>query len=151
MTETVVNTIANLGDEFKHNPVPLWSGVKLDNAFLHAFNLLRNVDEVKKNETIRHAFRFFREERHYSLNITTLLYYFLYYLNSYRDSKDSQWDFHSRLTLDVEQLVTNTRSFLDSTYKLALLFSEQSPSISLFRHVRRIPEGLSFTIRSFLK
>jgi hypothetical protein len=127
MDEKVLSTIGNLVAEFTPNPIhPFDSQVKLDDPFIHAFDLLRQVDEDKSGTTIKRAFQLYAEERHYSHNISTLLYYFLYYSRHYRDDERIQWDFHSRLTLDVEQLVTNTRSFLDSTYKLALLFSDES-------------------------
>jgi len=71
----------------------------------------------------------YSEERHYSHNISTLLYYFLYYLSNYRNDERVKWDFYSRLTLDIEQLLTNTRSFLDSSYRLALLFSDERSRI----------------------
>ena len=131
----MLGTIANLVAEFTPNPIhPIDSRVKLDDPFIHAFDLLRNVDEIKRDVTIHQAFRLYVEERHYSHNISTLLYYFLYYLRHYRDDEWVQWDFHSRLTLDVKQLVTNTRSFLDSTYKLALLFADEA---SLVRNKKR--------------
>src|SRR5437016_1633533 len=117
MDETVLGTITSLAGEFTPNPLPLESAVKLDDPFMHAFDLLRNVEQAKRDSTINLAFRLYSEERHYSLNIATLLYYFLYYLNNYREDKHVQWDLYSRLTLDVEQLVTNVRSFLDSAYK----------------------------------
>jgi hypothetical protein len=128
MEETVFGTITNLLGEFAPNALPLNSSVKLDDPFIHAFDLLRNVDHAKSNVT-KQAFRLYTEERHYSLNVATLLCYCLYYLSTYRDDKHVQWDFRSRLTLDVEQLVTNARSFLDSTYKVALLFSDESSVI----------------------
>lgn len=135
MDETVLGTIANLVAEFTPNPIhPIDSQVKLDDHFIHAFDLLRLADEGKSDVTIQRAFRLYVEERHYSHNISTLLYYFLYYLKHYRDDEWVQWDFSSRLTLDVEQLVTNTRSFLDTTYKLALLFSDEE---SLVRGKKR--------------
>src|SRR5262245_37999974 len=124
MDGTVLGTIASLVTEFTPNPIPIESAVKLDDPFIHAFTLLRNVEQQENDVNINHVFRLYSEERHYSLNIATLLYYFLYYLENYREDKYVQWDFYSRLTLDVEQLVTNARSFLDSTYKLALLFSD---------------------------
>lgn len=130
MNETVLGTISNLVDEFTRNPIPIDSRVKLDDPFLHAFDLLRNVAEDKRDWTSKKAFRLYSEERHYSHNISTLLCYFLYYLNNYREDKHVQWDFYSRLTLDVEQLLANTRSFLDSTYKLALLFSDEAPLVT---------------------
>jgi hypothetical protein len=135
MDETVLDTIANLVAEFTPNPIhPIDSRVKLDDPFIHAFDLLGQVDADKSDATIKQAFRLYAEERHYSHNISTLLYYFLYYLKHYRDDEWVQWDFYSRLTLDVEQLVTNTRSFLDSTYKLALLSSDEE---SLVRGKKR--------------
>lgn len=129
MDETVLGTIASLVTEFTPNPVPIESAVKLDDPFIHAFTLLRKVAQPENDITINQVFRLYSEERHYSLNIATLLYYFLYYLDNYREDKYVQWDFYSRLTLDVEQLVTNARSFLDSTYKLALLFSDEAAQI----------------------
>jgi hypothetical protein len=139
MDETVLGKIANLVAEFTPNPIhPIDSKVKLDDPFLHAFDLLRLTDEGKSDVTIKRAFRLYTEERHYSHNISTLLYYFLYYLRHYRDDERVQWDFYSRLTLDVEQLVTNTRSFLDTTYKLALLFSDEE---SLVPGTRRTSFG----------
>lgn len=135
MDETVLDTIANLLAEFTPNPIPpIDSQVKLDDPFIHAFHLLGQVDVNKSDTTIKQAFRLYAEERHYSHNISTLLYYFLYYLKHYRDDECVQWDFSSRLTLDVEQLVTNTRSFLDTTHKLALLFSDEE---SLVRGKKR--------------
>lgn len=139
MDETVLDTIANLVAEFTPNPIhPIDSQVKLDDPFIHAFDLLRQLDNEKSDVTLNRAFRLYSEERHYSLNISTLLYYFLYYLREYRDDQRVQWDFYSRLTLDVEQLVTNTRSFLDTTYKLALLFSDEE---SLVRGKKRVSFG----------
>jgi hypothetical protein len=132
MNDTVLSTIANLLGEFTPNPIPippLDSKVKLDDPFIHAFNLLQQTEEDKADPPMKQAFRLYSEERHYSHNISTLLYYFLYYFRHYRDDEWVQWDFHSRLTLDVEQLVTNTRSFLDSTFKLALLFSDNAPLV----------------------
>src|SRR6266852_5567566 len=135
MDQTVLGTIVNLVAEFTPNPVhPIDSRVKLDDPFIHAFDLLRQADEGKADATLKLAFRLYSEERHYSHNISTLLYYFLYYLREYRDDERVQWDFYSRLTLDLEQIVTNTRSFLDTTYKLALLFSEDE---SLVRNKKR--------------
>jgi hypothetical protein len=127
MEETVLGTITNLLGEFTPNAIPLGSSVKLDDPLIHAFNLLRNVEHAR--DVHKEAFRLYTEERHYSLNVATLLCYCLYYLSNYRDDKHVQWDFCSRLTLDVEQLVTNARSFLDSTYKIALLFSDDSSVI----------------------
>lgn len=130
MKQTVLETIENLIGEFTPNPIPpLGSSVKLDDPFIHAFDVLRNVPQSKSHLTIDRAFRLYREERHYSLNIATLLFYFLYYLNNYRDDQRVQWDFYSRLTLDVEQLLSNVRSFLDSTFKLALLFSSEADEV----------------------
>ena len=129
MGETVLGTITNLAAEFTPNPIPIESHVKLDDPFIHAFDLLRQVEEVKRDVTLGQAFHLYSEERHYSLNIATLLYYFLYYLNNYRNDKSVRWDFYSRLTLDVELLLTNTRSFLDSIYKLALLFSDEASRV----------------------
>lgn len=129
MVETVLGTIANLEKEFALNSIPTGSSVKLDDPFTHAFDLLRNTKQAKTDITIKQALRLYSEERHYSLNIATLLYYFLYYLSNYRDDRHVQWDFYSRLTLDIEQLITNARSFLDSTYKLALLFSDEAAQV----------------------
>lgn len=93
MDVTVLRTIASLISEFTPNPIPIESAVKLDDPFIHAFNLLRNADQPEKDITIKRAFRLYSEERHYSLNIATLLYYFLYYLKNYREDKYVQWDF----------------------------------------------------------
>lgn len=130
MGETVLGVIANLVEAFTPNPIPpLDSKVKLDDSFIGAFELLRQIEEDKRDATIKRAFYLYTEERHYSHNISTLLYYFLYYLSNYRNDERVQWDFYSRLTLDIEQLLTNTRSFLDSTYQMALLFSEERSRI----------------------
>ena len=129
MCETVLGAIANLVEAFTRNPIPLDSQVKLDEPFIGAFDLLGHIEEDKRDVTIKRAFYLYSEERHYSQNISTLLYYFLYYLNNYRNDERVQWDFYSRLTLDIEQLLTNTRSFLDSTFQLALLFSDERSRI----------------------
>jgi hypothetical protein len=130
MCETVLGAIASLVEAFTPNPIPpLDSKVKLDDPFIGAFDLLRQIEEDKRDTTIKREFYLYTEERHYSHNISTLLYYFLYYLSNYRNDERVQWDFYSRLTLDIEQLLTNTRSFLDSTYQLALLFSDERSRI----------------------
>lgn len=130
MCDTVLGTIANFVEAFTPNPIPpLGSKVKLDNPFIAAFDRLRQMGEDKRDATIERAFYLYTEERHYSHNISTLLYYFLYYLSNYRKDEYVQWDFDSRLTLDIEQLLTNTRSFLDSTYQMALLFSDEGSRI----------------------
>ena len=133
MCETVMGGIAAFVEAFTPNPIPLDSQVKLDDPFIGAFDLLRHIDEDKRDVTIKRALYLYSEERHYSLNISTLLYYFLYYLSNYRDDERVQWDFYSRLTLDIGQLLTNTRSFLDSTYQLALLFSDERSLIPVRR------------------
>lgn len=103
--------------------------MKLDDPFIGAFDRLRPLGEEKRDAIIERAFYLYTEERHYSHNISTLLYYFLYYLSNYRVDERVQWDFYSRLTLDIEQLLTNARSFLDSTYQMALLFSNEGSRI----------------------
>jgi hypothetical protein len=129
MDQTVLSTITSLVKEFTPNHMPTESSVKLDDTFIHAFDLLQGVKHDERDTTIKQALRLYSEERHYSLNIATLLCYFHYYLNNYRQDEHVQWDFHSRLTLDVEQLVTNVRSFLDATYRLALLFSDEAMEV----------------------
>jgi len=133
MCETVLGKIATLAEAFTPNPIPIDSQVKLDDPFIGAFDLLRHIEEDKRDVNIKRALYLYSEERHYSLNISTLLYYFLYYLSNYRDDERVQWDFFSRLTLDIEQLLANTRSFLDSTYQLALLFSNERSLIPVRR------------------
>jgi hypothetical protein len=130
MYETVLGTITNFVEAFTPNPItPLGSKVKLDDPFIAAFDLLHKITDDKKDALIKQALYFYAEERHYSHNISTLLYYFLYYLKNYREDEHVQWDFGSRLTLDIEQLLTNVRSFLDSTYQIALLFSNDRSGI----------------------
>jgi hypothetical protein len=129
--ETVLGAIENLLSEFTPNPIPVDSRVKLDDPFTGAFNDLRlNVAGELNDKTLKETFFRYQEERHYSDNITVLLYYFLYYLNNYSQDEHVRWDFYSRLTLDLEKLLVDIRSFLDAVYRLTLLYSKEAASIS---------------------
>ncbi|HMG76649.1 MAG TPA: hypothetical protein VK582_24445 [Pyrinomonadaceae bacterium] len=126
----MLRTITTFAEAFTPNPIPpLGSKVKLDDPFIAAFDRLRQIEEDQRDATIERAFYLYTEERHYSHNISTLLYYFLYYLSNYQNDERVHWDFYSRLTLDIEQLLTNARSFLDSMYQITLLFSDERSQI----------------------
>jgi hypothetical protein len=130
MAETILNTIGQLLKEFTPNPIPFDSPIKLDDPLSGAFEELRlNTERDKRDVRTKEALSRYREVRHYSNNISTLLYYFLYYLRNYQADKQVKWDFYSRLTLDLEKLLADTRSYLDSILNLVLPFSEDASAI----------------------
>lgn len=124
--EFVLNRIENLLTEFTPNPIPFPDQrIKLDDPFMNAFDHLRmNIKGDKRDRKVQESLVRYQEARHYSHNIWTLLYFFLHYLRNYPHDEHIRSDFHSRLTLDLEKLLTDTRSFLDSMLKLTLLYAE---------------------------
>lgn len=128
---TVLETIENLGAEFTPNPIPFPDQrIKLDDPFMSAFDHLRlNVGEDKRDARVREALVRYREARHYSHNIWTLLYFFLHYLQNYAHDRQVHADFYSRLTLDLEKLLTDTRSFLDAMLKLTVLYAGDAAAL----------------------
>lgn len=129
--DIVLDRIENLLTEFTPNSIPFPNErIKLDDPFMDAFDHLRlNVGEDKRGWREREALVRYREARHYSNNIWTLLYFFLHYLRNYAHDKHVHADFYSRLTLDLEKLLTDTRSFLDSMLKLTLLYTEDAAAV----------------------
>lgn len=56
MCETVLGSIANLADAFTPNPFPFDSQVKLDDPFVGAFEMVRHIEEDKRDVIIKQAF-----------------------------------------------------------------------------------------------
>lgn len=67
----------------------------------------------------REARRRYQEYQHYSRNISILLWFLFDYIEHYKE-RDEKWrdDFYSRLMLDVEKLLSDTRSLMDAIYQI---------------------------------
>jgi hypothetical protein len=99
-----------------------------------AFTALRLHMSFTGNEENRNveAGRRYEEYRHYSHNLSILVWTFFDASENYRD-RDEEWKVRNsfRLMLDVEKLLSDTRSLLDSIFHLIAPYSEEMPSVSL--------------------
>ncbi len=82
MPKTTLATIASLTENFTPNPIPIDGRFKLDEPFLHAFNILTTKGQEQTDAASGKAFRLFRESRRFYHTISTLVFYSIYFLTN---------------------------------------------------------------------
>jgi hypothetical protein len=131
----VFDEIVNLPKRFTLSDIytcrPDEERMKLDDPMAGVyFDLRANVrDGVVTDERERAAFSSVRVAEHYFDNVTLLLTFILDDLQEYREGKKRGWPERLRLPLDLEKMLTDTRSMLDALYRLALLYQPDAERV----------------------
>ena len=132
----VLAEIAKLPSRFTLTDIQAWrpegERVTLDDPLMGVGSDLRlNIETgVATSDRERRALIRCRVAHNYFDNVTLLLAFILNDLQDYREGNRNVWPERLRLPLDLEKLLSDTRSMLDSLYSLVLLYQPAEISIS---------------------